>query len=161
MWFNRQLSTTSLIELCRALRYSLSGGMMLRDAFGLLAREGTPRSAGPPRLVNEELKAGWSLHEAMEKQAGTLPPLFRALATVGEETGNLPEVMGELEKYYITQQKLRRDFISDISWPLVQFFAAVFVIAGLILVLGVIQLSNPEQGQVGSTARRSTRSVWA
>jgi type IV pilus assembly protein PilC len=78
----------------------------------------------------------------MDKQSSTFPPLFRALATVGEETGNLPEVMGELEKYYITQQKLRRDFISEISWPLVQFFAAVLIIAGLILILGLISVNN-------------------
>jgi len=147
MWFNRQLSTTSLIELCRALRYSLSGGMMLRDAFGLLAREGTAPIRRAAAALNEELKAGWSLHEAMEKQARTLPPLFRALATVGEETGNLPEVMGELEKYYLTQQKLRRDFISDISWPLVQFFAAVFIIAGLIVILGILPV-GPSRSRI-------------
>ena len=147
MWFNRQLSTTSLIEMCRALRYSLSGGMMLRDAFGLLAREGTPPLRRAATGLNEDLKAGWSLNEAMEKQSHVFPPLFRALATVGEETGNLPEVMGELEKYYLAQQKLRRDFISDISWPLVQFFAAVLIIAGLILVLGLLQASSPTKGR--------------
>jgi type IV pilus assembly protein PilC len=141
-WLSRQLRTSDLIELCRALRYSLSGGMMVTDAIGLLAREGTPSVRRAAGLLITDLKAGWSLHEAMEKQGSTFPPLFRALATVGEETGNLPEVMGELEKYYVAQQKLQRDFISDITWPVIQFCIAVVVISGLIAILGIIQASS-------------------
>src|SRR5262249_1796690 len=136
---SRQLSTGDLIELCRALRYSLSGGMMLRDSVDLLAREGSGRLRRAAASLGSELRAGWSLHEAMEKQSGSFPPLFRALARVGEASGNLPEVMGELEKYYMAQQKLRRDFISDITWPVIQFVAAVLIIAGLIFLLGYIQ----------------------
>jgi type II secretory pathway component PulF len=143
MWLlNRKLRTADLIDLCRALRYSLSGGMMMTDAIALLAREGTPAVRRATASLTTELKAGWSLHEAMEKQGTVFPPLFRALAAVGEETGNLPEVMGELEKYYVTQQKLQRDFISDITWPVIQFGIAVLVISLLIAVLGVLQLST-------------------
>ncbi len=146
-FLNRSLSTNTLIELCRALRYSLSGGMMLRDAMDLLSREGTGGLRRAAAKLTEDLRAGWSLQESMDKQPGTFPPLFRALAAVGEETGNLPEVMGELERYYITQQKLRREFMKDISWPVIQFVAAVVIIAGLILILGIIQIT-PGRGGV-------------
>jgi type IV pilus assembly protein PilC len=142
----RQLSNADLIDLCRALRYSLSGGMMVTDAVNLLAREGTPRVRRTMSALIQDLKQGWSLHEAMEKQGNMFPPLFRALVAVGEETGNLPEVMGELEKYYITQLKLRRDFISDITWPVIQFVIAVLVVTGLIGVMGVIQDSVGTSG---------------
>lgn len=141
MFWNTHLSTAHLIELCRALRYSLSGGMMLTDAIALLSREGTPPVRRATALVASDLKAGWSLQEALDKHSRTFPPLFRALAAVGEESGNLPEVMGELERYYLNREKLRRDFISDISWPLVQLFAAIAIIAGLILILGLIQVT--------------------
>ncbi len=143
MFWSRQLNTAELIELCRALRYALSGGMMLRDAMALLAREGSPRLRRAAADLGEDLKAGWSMHEAMDRHTRVFPPLFRALTTVGEETGNLPEVMHELERYYITQQKLRRDFMSDISWPIIQFVAAILIVAGLIVVLGMIQPSGP------------------
>jgi type II secretory pathway component PulF len=135
---SRKLRTADLIELCRALRYSLSGGMMMTDAIALLAREGTTTVRRATGLLTTELKAGWSLHEALEKQGNTFPPLFRALTSVGEETGSLPEVMGELEKYYVNQQKLQRDFISDITWPAIQFVVAIAVVSVLILVLGLI-----------------------
>jgi len=145
MFWSRRLGTASLIELCRALRYALSSGMMLRDAMDLLSREGTGPLRRVAGRVAADLKAGWSLHEALRKQEAAFPPLFVALTAVGEESGNLPEVMGELERYYQTQQKLRRDFISDISWPVVQFAAAVLIIAGLILILGLLPSKGPGQ----------------
>ncbi|MDB5307041.1 MAG: epsF 4 [Gemmataceae bacterium] len=148
MIWSKRLGTASLIELSRALRYALSSGMMLRDAMDLLSREGTGAIRPVAARVATDLKAGWSLQEALRKQEASFPPLFLALTAVGEESGNLPEVMGELEKYYLTQQKLRRDFFSDISWPLVQFIAAVLIIAGLILILGMLPVKAGNKDQV-------------
>jgi type IV pilus assembly protein PilC len=104
---------------------------------------------GPPRLrpvaaqISKELKAGWSLQDSIAKQSSAFPPIFLALVTVGEESGNLPEVLTELEKYYAVQRKLRREFIDQISWPCVQGVLAVFVIAALIVILDVVRTLNP------------------
>src|SRR5205814_6527196 len=83
-------------------------------------------------------ESGDSLEAALDREKAYFPPLFLALGGVGERTGNLPEVFAELEKYYILQQKLWRQFVGQITWPLLQFFAAVFVIAGLLFILGII-----------------------
>jgi type IV pilus assembly protein PilC len=61
-----------------------------------------------------------------------------SLGSVGERTGMLPEIFGELEKYYLRQQKLRRAFWAQISWPLIQFVMATIVLALLIMVLGLL-----------------------
>jgi type IV pilus assembly protein PilC len=50
----------------------------------------------------------------------------------------LAEVFGELERYFRRQQKLKRDFLARITWPAVQFVLAVFVLAGLIWVMGFL-----------------------
>lgn len=138
----RRLSTASLVELCRSLRYSLSGGMTLRDAMELLATKGIRPLRPVAAKIAVDLKAGWSLTDALQKQEAMFPPLFLALAAVGEESGNLPEVMGELESYYTLQRKLQRDFLSDISWPIAQLAGAVAVVALLILILGLIAESR-------------------
>src|SRR5262249_61862176 len=54
------------------------------------------------------------------------------------QRGMLWEVFAELEKFYARQLNLRRDFVARITWPVIQFFLAVFVLAGLIYVLGII-----------------------
>ena len=81
---------------------------------------------------------GGGLEDAMKRQGDVFPPLMTAMASVGEQTGMLPEVFTELEKYYARQQQLRRLFLALTAWPLIQFIGAVFVLAGLIFIFGLI-----------------------
>jgi len=136
LWF-RPLGLTALIEFTRSIRFFLASGMTLRQAMRVLANKGgswTVRAVAAD--VDRELAAGWPLQAALDKQEGRFPPLFLALAAVGEETGNLPEVMKDLENYYRTQQLLQRQFRSQIAFPVLQFVAAVFIVSGLIYILG-------------------------
>ncbi|HZV04978.1 MAG TPA: type II secretion system F family protein [Gemmataceae bacterium] len=138
MTFFRRLRLAELIELCRSMRFALESGLMLRDVMDLLSSRNTRRVRLLAAEISKEIKSGWSLQDALAKQGRALPPLFISLVTVGEETGNLPEVLGELEKYYILQQKLRREFREQIAWPVLQFAAAVIVVTLLIYILGIL-----------------------
>src|SRR5262245_57862107 len=128
----RVLPLPSLIELCRSLRHLLGAGLTVRDVFSRQAERGPaavrPVASGILRRFDE----GDDLADALEAHREAFPPLFLSLATVGESTGQLPEIFHELEKYYTLQQKLRRQFRAQIMWPVFQFFAGVFVIAGMI-----------------------------
>jgi type II secretory pathway component PulF len=137
-FLSKRLPMDSLIDLCRSMRYSLASGLLLRDVMDLLASKGTKPVRPVAAKISQDLKAGWDLQEALKKQQASFPPLFMALAAVGEESGNLPEVLGEMEKYYLLQQKLRREFRSQIRWPMFQLVAGILVIAGLIYVLGEV-----------------------
>jgi type IV pilus assembly protein PilC len=141
---SKRLAVADLIDLCRSMRFALSSGLMLREVMELLATRGTRKVRPVAADVVKELKAGWGLQEALNKQQDAFPPLFLAMAAVGEESGNLPEVLGELEKYYTQQQKLKREFISEITWPVFQIVFAVLVIAGLILVVDFLQVKDLE-----------------
>jgi type IV pilus assembly protein PilC len=138
MTFFRRLRLGELIELCSSMRYTLESGFMLRDVMDLLASRGTRRVRLLAIQISKEIKSGWSLQDALARQKGVLPPLFISLVTVGEESGNLPEVLGELEKYYVLQRKLRREFQEQISWPVLQFVAATLIITLLIYILGIL-----------------------
>jgi type IV pilus assembly protein PilC len=88
--------------------------------------------------ICQELHEGESLQDALEHEKRHFPPLFTALVSVGERSGALPEIFAELERYFALQLRLRRDFISQIAWPMIQFMLAPFVIAGMIFVLGIL-----------------------
>ncbi len=88
--------------------------------------------------IAAELDEGGALEDAMKRQGDAFPPLLTALASVGEQTGMLPEVFTELEKYYVRQQQLRRQFIAQTTWPIVQFFLAVFVLTAVIFIFGFL-----------------------
>jgi type IV pilus assembly protein PilC len=141
MLFSARLPVSSLIELCRALRHNLSAGLTLRDVFRQQARQGT----GPVRPLAERMRRvierGEDLETALMQESKSFPPLFLALASVGERSGNLPEVFAALEKYYIMQQRMWRQFISLSIWPAFQLIAAIFVIAAMLLLIGIL---NPQ-----------------
>jgi type II secretory pathway component PulF len=136
--FSRQMSAGDLVALCRALRHYLGAGLTLVKALRHQAEQG-PRGVRPlaARLL-AIIEKGGSLSSALARETEVLPPLFLAMAQLGEETGHLPEVMGELEQYYRLQVALRRQFRSQSLLPVVQFVFAVLLIAGLIVILGML-----------------------
>lgn len=138
MLLSRRLPLSGLIDLCRTLRHYLGAGLTLRDVFRQQAAKGTAAVRPVAARISAGLETGDALEEALKKETASFPPLFVALATVGEQTGMLPEVFRELEKYYQLQQRLRQQFLAQITWPAFQFFVAIFVVAGLIWILGLL-----------------------
>lgn len=138
MAFSARLPLGSLSELCRSLRHYLHAGLTLRDAIRSLARKGPLAARGVMARLSERFEQGDSLEDSLKPESHAFPNLFLDLVVVGEKTGMLVEVFGDLEKYFARQLKLRRDFISRITWPAIQFFLAVFVLAGMIFLIGVL-----------------------
>jgi len=146
MLFSRQLPLPSLIEFTRAVRHNLAAGLTLVRVF----RQQAERGPAPVRPVADrmcqDLEQGLSLEEAIQKEKSYFPSMFVSLAIVGEQSGNLPEVLGELEKYFLLQQRLWREFYSRIAWPMIQFILAPLVISGMIYILGLLAEKNPITG---------------
>jgi type IV pilus assembly protein PilC len=142
MIFSKRLPVSSLILLCRALKHNLAAGLTLRDVFRQQARRGPAPVRPIADRIRVALESGDSLQFALEHEKAHFPPLFLSLASVGEDTGNLPEVFGALEKYYQMQQRFWRQFVSQSIVPVLQFVAATVVIAGLLFILGLIAEST-------------------
>lgn len=144
---HRRLSLSELIELCRVLRHYLGAGLTLPMVFRQQAKSGTAGVRPMAARIAEHLEQGNSLESALKREGDRLPALFRSLASVGERSGTLPEVFGELERYYLRQQQLRRQFLGRIAWPVIQFVASVFVIAALITILGQLTPATMPDGR--------------
>lgn len=134
--FSSRLPLSALIELCRSLRHYLGAGLSLTEVFETQARRGPAALRPVAGRVAAILREGDSLEDALANEQAVFPPLFLSLSAVGEHTGMLPEVFHELETYFTRQQRLRRQFVAQIAWPLLQFFLAVAVLALLIFILG-------------------------
>ncbi|MGH7225443.1 MAG: type II secretion system F family protein, partial [Gemmataceae bacterium] len=145
MLLSSRLSLSDLIELCRSLRHYLGAGLSLVNAFGQQAKRGTMRVRPVAGRIVAALERGDSLEAALGREEAVFPSLFVSLARVGEQTGMLAEIFAELEKYHLRQQKLWRQFLAQITWPMIQFVLAVFVLAGLILIMGAIADSRGGQ----------------
>ncbi len=138
MLLSKQLPLSSLIEFCRALRHNLGAGLTLRHVFRQQSERG-PRPVRPVAgRISEELEQGESLELALKREKGYFPPMFVSMAIVGEQSGCLPEVLTELEKYFLLQQRLWRQFIAQVAWPAFCFCVFPFVIAGMIFFLAIL-----------------------
>lgn len=135
------LPLSSLIELCRVLRHYTSAGLTVVDVFRKQAEKGGAAIRPVAARITADLEDGSSLGDALEKQTHEFPPIFLAMARVGEQTGMLAEVCGELEKFFLRQRELWQRFLAGIAWPVFQFIAATFILSGLIWFLGQIPIN--------------------
>lgn len=138
MKISSRLRLQSLIELCRVMRHNLSAGLTLRHVFKQQATRGPIDVRPIADRICQELQEGESLQDALEHEKAHFPPLFTSLVAVGEHSGALPEIFQELERYFALQLRLRRQFMSQIAWPMIQFLIAPFVMAGMIFILGIL-----------------------
>ena len=138
MIFSSRISLKSLVTLCHAFRVGHGAGLTLVDVFKQQATRG-PADARPViARISERLNQGESLEDVLKTEGSAFPPLFTSMTAIGEQTGNLPEIFRELDRYYREQLSLRRTFISMIIWPVFQLIAAIGLITLMILILGMI-----------------------
>ncbi len=138
MIFSKRASYPSLIGWSRTIKHTLGAGVGIERAFRILATKGPNELRAVASHIADDIHAGDSLEDGMAKYSEYFPPLFRDMATVGERSGQLPEMFGELEKYYTLQLSLWREFLTQIIWPVMSFVIGSLVIAGLMIILSWI-----------------------
>ncbi|MFO1092073.1 MAG: type II secretion system F family protein [Planctomycetaceae bacterium] len=141
--FSSRISLKQLAFLCRGLSTSLHAGLPIIKAFDLASGKTlNPQLQRVMRDVVSQLKSGEDVAAAMRSHPGVFPDLMLDMVSVAEQTGALPEVLGSLAEHYENNLRLRKDFYGQIAIPVIQFGAAILVIAGLIFLLGLIASST-------------------
>jgi type II secretory pathway component PulF len=138
MLFEPRVPTKQLADFLRRLSMSLEVGIDVRKA---LASEAL-RCSGRLRLhaldMSTAINGGSSITAAINDTGKFFPSLVRQLVAVGEQTGDLPEVLKKLAEHYDEQLKLRQTFVSTIAWPMIQLGMALAIVGFLIWIAGVI-----------------------
>jgi general secretion pathway protein F len=102
---------------------------------GLLALEEQARGEGyhgQILAIAERIKSGSSLSKALSDFPESFPPLYRALVAAGEAVGNLELALNRLATLLSYQQKMKKQLLSALSYPL--FLIVLLVVAISILV---------------------------
>lgn len=141
--FSKRLPVDTLASHCQGLRYYLEAGLTLAQGMKNQAKKGPVLVRPVAGRMGKRLEKGEGLHEVLQDERDYFPPLYLTLANVAEETGKLPEALRELQDYFRMQHQLWRNFISQITWPAIQFTLAVLVMSLLIYILGEWLPDNP------------------
>lgn len=118
------------------LKTLLEAGLPLVEVLMALAER---ESNLAERTVLEELqqrvRQGESLSDAMAHQPDRFPPLFIATIRSGERTGDLPRVIGRYLDYSRQMDELRRKLLSSITYPALLLTVGTAVVLFLLVYL--------------------------
>lgn len=141
-----KISLSSAAKLCRRVGTSLEAGLDARTIWSSETRRAIGVSKSAYETVEKRVTDGSSLAEALRAADGYFPPLMCEMVETGEYSGRLGNVFHQLADHYENLVKLRRSFLQGISWPLFELIASIFIIGGLILILGIISDMHGGQG---------------
>lgn len=135
---SNSLSLSELTDLFRVLHLKLSVGQMPLEIFEdhALRSSGSLRRIAPG--VIRELRKGGTFSDALKPHAPLFPPLVLPLLRVGEESGNLAEICGELEKHFEERRRRHKKFRSMMILPAFLFLLAILVLSVLTFFLGIL-----------------------
>ena len=106
----------------------LLAGVDLRSAIDLLAQEQTKKFEQEfyTQLL-ESIVSGRSLSASLE-ESGNFGPYEYFSIQIGEESGRLLEILKELQTYYAKKNKLKRQMVSVLTYPVFVLSVSVGVI---------------------------------
>ncbi|WP_437185017.1 type II secretion system F family protein [Planctomicrobium sp. SH668] len=165
--FQSQASLVEMARLSRNLGVSLQSGIHIVKAFDIVGRKSTGKMKTVLSQVVQDLKNGSDVTSALVSHGNYFPELFLGMIQVGEVTGALPEVFKALGLHYENNIRLKREFLGQITMPVVQLVAAIFIVAALIALLGWIGQSTGTTfdilgwGLVGTTGALIWLGGWA
>jgi type IV pilus assembly protein PilC len=156
MIFASRVPPGTLAIVSRSLATMLESGIQIRKAIGIASKKTMHAPTKKVlREISDAIQGGSDISQALREHGNFFPTLFIEMVTMAEETGSLPEVLRHLAEHYEANIRMKKELIGSLIWPVFQLVAAIFVIAILILVLGLIggddDISNIVFGLKGPT----------
>jgi type II secretory pathway component PulF len=133
------MSLRSTANFCRRFGIGFKAGVDFLRLIDSEAKHGTARQRAIMSDVHQSVRTGSQLHVAMMEHANYFPALLIAMTRAGEITGTLDRTLLALANYYDERIRLYREFISRITWPMLQLFIAVNILALLIWLMGALR----------------------
>ena len=139
MLFGPHIPMKSLAATCRGLSTMLHSGIDIQKVFDLAAdKTSSARCRDALQGIADGIRRGDDVSTAMRAQGHAFPSLMIDMVSVAEQSGAMPEILEGLADHYDNNLRLWRNFLTAITWPMIQLVAAILVIAFLIFILGWI-----------------------
>jgi len=133
----KKLKNDSLVIFTSQLNQLVSAKIPVFECLLALEEQSRGEAFHPIILsLTERIKSGHSLSRAMQDFPDCFSPLYRALIAAGEAVGNLELSLSRLTQLLTHQQKVKKQLISSLTYPL--FLAGLLFVAVAILVTFVI-----------------------
>ncbi len=126
------MNPDDLIALNEEIAGMARAGLPLDQGLAALAREmGKGRLQQVTATLAKDLRAGQTLPQALERQAGRVPPFYAGLVAAGIRTGRISEVLATLTVYARALVSLRTIIVDAFFYPTVVLVFAFALFAFL------------------------------
>lgn len=122
------VSLAEQISFYRQLAVILRSGLPLLNALQLLQKHGSAKQMLLCYRLQQRLRRGSSLAQALAAEADCCTQLAVTLVAVGEESGELAMLLEQLADYYSRQLKLRRFVQRAVTYPAFLLLASFCVL---------------------------------
>ncbi len=124
-----KLKDSEISFMLTQLSTYLKAGIPLIDAVKILEKQSV--KSKEKRIYSNiifELSKGENLSNALRAQNGVFPIFLVNMIKTAELTGDLNEVLEDMQKYYDKKDKNKKAFINSMTYPLVLFSFAILVL---------------------------------
>ena len=125
----KRLKPKELAEFCRELSSMLGTGVSLvRSMQIILHRDLTPAMKTTFSSLNNQIKCGVALSEAMEQQDGVFPELLINMVRAGESNGKLDQSLQKMAGHYDAEHRTNQDIRGAMTYPIILIVITLLVI---------------------------------
>ena len=125
----KKLKTNQLADFCRELSSMLATGVSLvRSMQIIINRELPAQMKATFTSLNNLIKRGIALSEAMEQQGGVFPELLINMVKAGEANGRLDESLEKMSRHYEAEHRTNQDIKGAMTYPVILIVITVIVI---------------------------------
>ncbi len=130
---DKKIQYKDLAILCRQMYFSLNAGITMLRALDMIKEQvENKRLKRILRKSYEDVQKGLSLSEALEKHK-EIPYMFCATIRVGESTGALDDIMGDMSDYYDKQHRQRKKINNALTYPKFLMVFSILIVMGLVI----------------------------
>jgi type IV pilus assembly protein PilC len=133
-----RIGLKKLAAFSRQLATMLEAGLPIRRALSVMEKGARASQKTLYHRLGLAIESGLSFTDALEREGRAFPPLFVHLSRVGETVGGLDRVLKSLADYYEFVRSMWMRFLTRLIYPLLQFWALIFILAGLAYIRSMI-----------------------
>ena len=129
-----KVKVSELSTFCNQFSVMIGSGISIVESIAVCAEQKYSRILKSAlRKIQDDLKQGLLLSDAMAKHPKVFPPFFSSMVYVGESAGCLDCVLVTVAEYYEFEEKTKKKVRSSLAYPIVLIFLLIAVVVVMML----------------------------
>ncbi len=127
-----KIRTSELSQFCNQFSVMIAAGISILDAIRVCEDQSfSPSLKSTLKKIDEDVKQGALLSEAMSKFPKIFPPFFSSMVFVGESAGCLDKVLITVADYYELEEKTKKKVLGSLAYPAVLVVLLIGVVIAM------------------------------